>query len=107
MKLFLLPAAALALSACQMSVTDEPLPNNPEALIGRTLVHEDGNLTINPDGTLGGDIEGTWEIRNNQWCRTITKPERFADSKCLDVRVTGNNAQITRDTGASFTLPLK
>ncbi|PYG33075.1 hypothetical protein [Pelagimonas varians] len=104
--------AALSLSACQIAdpsggVLEVPKDYNPQALVGRTLIHEDGNLTVNPDGTIGGEIQGTWEIQGPDWCRTITKPEKYAGTVCRPVSVTGNTATFVREDGYVYTMTLK
>ncbi|MGH1412806.1 MAG: hypothetical protein ACRBB0_04900 [Pelagimonas sp.] len=108
MKPFFLFAATVVLSACQISAPEDlPKTNNPDALIGRTILHEDGNLAVNPDGSIGGDLTGTWEIKNTRWCRTIATPEKYAGTECRDVHVSGNSAFFTRDNGVSYTMKLK
>ncbi|MEM9635526.1 MAG: hypothetical protein AAGA50_29660 [Pseudomonadota bacterium] len=65
---------------------------------GKNLSGHGVDMNINPDGTFTGtvgknpkeDFAGTWKISNGQWCRTITKPERFKGSQCQDLTVNGD-----------------
>lgn len=112
MKYLAFTLTALSLTACQMAdptggPIEAPKEFNPQALVGRTLVHEDGNLTVNADGTIGGEIAGTWEIKGPEWCRSITTPERWAGTVCRPVAVSGNTATFVREDGYVYTMVLK
>ncbi|MEM6460429.1 MAG: hypothetical protein AAF724_00775 [Pseudomonadota bacterium] len=66
-------------------------------------------ITANADGTLTGkvgenldvDLAGTWEIRNGEWCRTLTQPAGAAGSACQQltlgdgvVTIVGSNGPV-------------
>lgn len=102
-KKMLFICVAVSLAGCVSVDGGDPLY---DAVVDRTLVREDGNLTIfaASDGTLtgtfpAGDLEGTWEIRNGQWCRTVSSPERLAGSACQEMSLTENGVEIN---GANF-----
>lgn len=65
---------------------------------GKNLSGNGVDMNINPDGTFTGkvgknldqDFAGTWKIKNGQWCRTISKPERFKGSSCQDLTMNGD-----------------
>lgn len=90
--------AALSLASCVSAAMADPLY---DAVVDKTLVREDGNVTIfaASDGTLtgtsaAGDLLGTWEIRNGQWCRTLSAPQRAAGSACQDMSLTDGGVKI-------------
>lgn len=64
-----------------------------EALAGKTMsapgqeitAHADGRLTGKIGKKLDTDLLGTWEIKNGQWCRTLTKPKGAAGSACQNI----------------------
>ncbi|MEM9350572.1 MAG: hypothetical protein AAGA47_09940 [Pseudomonadota bacterium] len=102
----LIPAlAALALSACQLVEPEEPEPvpvsDDAEAiraaLAGRTLTEVGGStvLRLTRRGAITGEgVEGRWEMRETQFCRTFTAPESLAGTECLNV-VFLNNQLVT------------
>ncbi|MEM8956460.1 MAG: hypothetical protein AAGC86_01475 [Pseudomonadota bacterium] len=80
----------VCLSLAATSVRADPVT---EALAGKTLVAPGQNITTHADGTLTGkvgenldiDLIGTWEIRDGQWCRTLSQPAAAAGSACQDI----------------------
>lgn len=65
---------------------------------GKNLTGNGVDMNINSDGTFTGkvgknldqDFAGTWEIKNGQWCRTISTPDRFKGSACQDLTFNGD-----------------
>lgn len=91
-------AAALCATAALADLTSD--------LAGRTLVGKGGTYTLNADGTMTGkagkaDLEGTWEISDGRFCRTISKPAKHAGSECQGIAVDGSNVTITRADGST------
>ena len=118
MKRFVFVAAAtLSLGACQTTTSDSspvtpaaaPVAGGLEAALkGRRTLGKDGSrFYINPTGALEGTLAdgtpvlGTWQIINEQWCRELTTPERFAGYKCQDVTIAGNTVTFHRDDGSA------
>lgn len=64
-----------------------------EALSGKILVAPGQEITAHADGRLIGkvgqnldtDLVGAWEIRDGQWCRTLTEPAAAAGTACQDI----------------------
>ena len=97
----------VALSACQT-----PTASNGEApewliLVGQPLTSvENPNLvvTLNQDRTVSGSgIEGVWEERNGQYCRTITAPAQLAGTECQSVTVNGSQVTFDNRSGRTST----
>jgi len=69
------------------------------AVSGKTLVAGETSIYVNPNRTLSGTgpagaVEGTWEVRNGQWCRNITAPAAWAGSRCQDAQLSGNTVSL-------------
>ncbi len=84
--------AFVTLAAC------EPVPMEPEAtvvdaLVGQTLVAENGTVFLfNADGTVGGtfrdeDIVGTYTADAKQVCSTYTAPQQLDGLELCSVPV--------------------
>ncbi|MEM1287432.1 MAG: hypothetical protein AAGH60_03685 [Pseudomonadota bacterium] len=83
-------------------LTNAPASDLGEALSGTVLKGEGVTVRINEDGTLGGFVQGTWEIANEtgKFCRTITAPFYVAGTECQDVSIDGSTAQFTTESGS-------
>lgn len=88
-------AAGLGIAGCAETTTTEADPLTT-ALAGKTLVGEVARIDVHADGTLSGavgpdlniPVEGAWEIRNGQWCRTFTTaPEALMGTSCQEARL--------------------
>ncbi len=72
-----------------------------DVLSGKTLTSPKGKTVyiLNSDGALGGKIAkqnvvGNWEVRDEQWCRTISEPEERAGDACRTVAIDGNHVTL-------------
>ncbi len=100
--LLIASAAALTLAACQ---TTSPLQT---AVSGKTLVGERNSITVNEDGTLvGNGFRGTWEVRGDRWCRTITQPAQMAGTACQNVVLDGDQITFIRASGTEITFTIQ
>lgn len=78
-----------------------------DTLSGKTLVASGQELTAHADGRLIGkvgknldvDLVGTWEIKGDQWCRTLTKPKGAAGTACQDITLGDGTATIVGNNG--------
>lgn len=98
LKNLIVSAVVLGLAGCVNTATGDPLY---DALVGKTWEREDGNVTMiaSADGALtgttsAGDLLGTWEIRNGEFCRTLSSPERAAGSACQEMELTDDGIKI-------------
>lgn len=69
-------------------------------------MNENGVFNILPGGSLTGrlnqtqgDVTGTWEIRNGQWCRTIAEPMELSGTQCQEMTLTQTEVVLTRPDG--------
>ncbi|GAA6198995.1 hypothetical protein NBRC116599_02190 [Aquicoccus sp. SU-CL01552] len=83
-------------------------------LSGMNGVHETGTtITLHPNGrvtgqTAGGDeIAGAWDVRNKQYCRTISSPETIAGTSCQDVVFEGRQVSFINADGSSSTFTMQ
>lgn len=91
------------LSACNQTMNSTAV--NPEAdpitqaISGKRLVADRGDfIDVNANGILTGMVgpdqsnrlAGAWEIRNGQWCRTLTEPAALAGTSCQDASLNGD-----------------
>ncbi|NYS26471.1 hypothetical protein HUK65_15910 [Rhodobacteraceae bacterium 2376] len=107
-RLFLIAAMAISLSACEQTVhaaSDDALT---QAVVGRTLTQGPNALTVNPDGTLTGQVgqdgmeaQGTWAVRNGQWCRTFTTPQHLVGTACQDFELVNGTITFITPQGPS------
>lgn len=108
----LLTASLLAITACtEVTTTPDPIT---QAVSGRTLVAGDTRLTAGSNGSLvgtlaGGDtLSGTWRIKNGRWCRTLTKPARFAGPEvCQDAALSSGTLTIVGSSGKPTTYRIR
>lgn len=100
--------SAMLVGGCmqdQATVQIEPL--TVADVSGKTVTAGETSIYVNPNGALSGSgpagaIEGTWEIRNGQWCRTITAPEAWANTRCQEARLTGNILTLPNADGTAM-----
>lgn len=110
----MIAAAGLALAACDNMMGGQP-PVEPaaqahvdpitQALSGNTLTRGDISIHINPDGTLSGtspagDLIGTWEVQDGQWCDTIVEPEAAAGAHCMAVALGDDEVTFINPDGS-------
>jgi len=79
-----------------------------EQVAGKTLIGaQNDNFVIGADGSLTGTtakgdaLVGTWEIKNGEWCRTITEPATLAGSACQGATIEGSTFTVTRADGST------
>ena len=72
-----------------------------DMLSGKTLTSPKGKTVyiLNADGALGGKIAkqnvvGNWEIRDGQWCRTISEPKEREGDACPTVEIEGDQVTL-------------
>lgn len=109
-------AGALFLSACAQS--EPPAPTEPYKVVAseaefRSLIVDKMMknpkgfaFTIKSDGTVDGDINGerpvgTWDWKNNQYCRSFKLGSKDFPYQCHVVEVSGMTAQFARDDGTN------
>ena len=108
--------AALGLAAC----TPETNPTDPapvasfrqlasvsdmEAILGKTMRIDSNMVGISSDGTFAGNfggavLEGTWEMQDGFWCRTLldySGPAPTTDCQLFELK--GRKLRGTRDRG--------
>lgn len=104
-------AALLALSACSTPIAGDG-PNDAAlaaSIADRPFANSDGSFVARSDGRLTGSfdgdtLEGTWAIKDGQWCRALTAPERFVvPEQCQPIRVTASTLSLTRPNGRVVT----
>jgi len=96
-------ACALLVSACAetTTTTTSGASSDPitQAISGKRLVADRGDyLDVGANGSVTGmvgpdqtvSLEGAWQIRNGQWCRTLTKPAQLAGTSCQDATLNGD-----------------
>lgn len=73
-----------------------------DMLSGKTLTSPRGKTVyvLGSDGSLSGTIAkkaviGMWDIRDGQWCRSISEPAVHAGDACRTVAVDGQNVTLT------------
>lgn len=99
-----LPACTAFFAVLATSGFADPIT---DALAGKTLVAPGQEITAQPDGRLTGkvgknldvDLEGTWEIKDGKWCRTLSKPKGAAGSACQDLSIGDGTVTIVGTRG--------
>jgi hypothetical protein len=102
MKKFVIALGMLSLGACAPVETGQVDPVEA-ALSGKTLVRENAELTVNPDGTITGFVGdakstpylATWSVTNGNWCATTIEPENLAGERCREVTFEGSKVTFT------------
>ncbi len=105
-----LVAAAGLLAACGGTTSAPPAPSDPvtQALVGKTLTSGNAKITLQEYNKMVGvggpfgavPIDGAWEIRDGQFCRTLTAPPQLAGTECQDVVIEGDTVTFTTSRGA-------
>lgn len=90
---------------------------NIAIVIGKRLELNGNHIVISDDGTFAGTwnnapIAGTWEMRDDFWCRVLTEffdTSREGIEDCHLIENAGNSVRGTRDrgTGNSYIYQLK
>ncbi|MCK0138840.1 glycoside hydrolase family 43 C-terminal domain-containing protein [Aliiroseovarius sp. F47248L] len=105
---------AVLLTGCQMGnqqSTSEATMQQTETgslstlLSGRTLTNKDADVTLHADGRLSGSggVDGTWEVRDGKYCRTISKPDKWKGTECQVVTTAGDQITFTSPSGRTST----
>jgi hypothetical protein len=103
-------SASLLLAGCGNSIPDPaPMPLDPltQQLVGKTLTNESTKVQLQEFNKLSGRtgpnsdivIDGAWQVRRGQFCRTITAPEQIAGTECQDVVIDGQTATFKTSRG--------
>jgi hypothetical protein len=103
-RLLIAACTALLLGAWPAITTASSIDELTAAVSGKTLITETSEIQVGSDGALTGkvgqnldtELSGTWEIRDGQWCRTITAPARLAGSACQAMTL-NNDGTVTID----------
>lgn len=71
---------------------------------GMTLQLQEGNRMAGRAGPNGDVLlDGFWEIREGQFCRTVTAPAQMAGTECQDITIDGETATLVgRDGPTTF-----
>lgn len=109
-----LVACGSLLTACGDRYSDPaPMPLDPisQQLVGKKLTStgmilqlQEGNSMVGSAGPNGDvKIDGAWQIREGQFCRTITAPTQMAGTECQDISIDGETATLMgRDGPTTF-----
>lgn len=107
---FAMTCAALALGACEtgMEVAFEPVTTEAgfnERIVGKDLTYPGGAIAVNPDGTLGGSIEGNavdgaWSWTDGQFCRELSIGSQRVPRECQTPEVAGDRVRFERPDGS-------
>lgn len=73
-----------------------------DVLGGKTLTSPKGKTVyiLYLDGALGGkiakkDVVGSWEINDDQWCRTIVEPKDYEGHACRILQIEGDQVTLS------------
>lgn len=71
---------------------------------GMTMQLQEGNRMAGRAGPSGNVlIDGAWEIRDGDFCRTITAPAQMAGTECQAITIDGETATLQgRDGPTTF-----
>ena len=104
-----LVSSAVLLAACGYRTPTPTAPQDPitQALVGKTLTSpgskiqlQEFNKMVGTAGPNGNEIiDGAWEIRNGEFCRTLTSPAQLAGTECQDITIDGDTATIVGRNG--------
>lgn len=77
-------------------------------IYGRNLVSDQGTITINANGTMGGifngqDFSGRWWTEDGVFCREGTVGGTAFGPACQTIRMNGNRISFTTVDGARTT----
>lgn len=97
--------AALSLAACETTTSGGAETQSASApawlsIVDKTLISGDVTVVLQSNGAVvGSGIEGVWEERDGKYCRTLTKPERFAGTECQVVTLNGSEVTFDNQQG--------
>lgn len=78
------------------------------SIVGKTLVNGKTEVTLKRNGSLvGTGIKGAWQERNGKYCRTLTKPKKFAGTECQVVSLNGDQVTFDNQNGRTSTWTIK
>ena len=75
-----------------------------ESVVGRTLIAGPATVVVGADGTLSGStsdgvISGTWQYKDDQFCREAKAGSRQLPYDCQVVLLEGNEVVFWRNSG--------
>jgi hypothetical protein len=81
-------------------------------LAGKTLTAKNTKIVLGPDGAMSGKVgkdtlAGSWSVKGDKMCRTITAPERLAGSACQAVVLSDGKLSVTREDGSTIVYAVK
>lgn len=78
------------------------------SIVGKKLENGDLTVVLKSNGKVkGSGIEGVWEERDGKYCRTLTKPKKFAGTECQTVTLKGNEVTFVNPNGRKSTWTVK
>ena len=113
-KTFCFAVTGIVLVGCMETTSEVETDPLKSRLSGMTAVHEAGTtITLHPDGRVtgqtagGSEIAGAWDVRNGQYCRTLSSPEQIAGTSCQDVVFEGKQVSFIRADGTPSTFTMQ
>ena len=105
--IFVVLTSTLLLGACLEGTQQSSAPTDPltNAISGKTIVSETFQATLGSNGSFNGKttdgmvFKGAWTVRNGQFCRTLTEPERFVGTECQNAELGDGTVTITTRRG--------
>lgn len=99
--------SAALLVACGQSEPEVAADPITQALVGKTLTSgaaviqlQEFNKMVGRAGPNGDVLlDGAWEIREGQFCRTLTQPPQLAGTECQDVTLDGDTVTFATSRG--------
>lgn len=103
----ILVSSTALLAGCSDGISDPvDMPNDPltQQLVGKTLTNQSTKIQLQEGNMMTGRtgpsnevaIDGTWQIREGRFCRTLTSPPQLAGTECQDISIDGDT--VTFDT---------
>ncbi len=78
------------------------------SIVGKKLENGDLTVVLKSNGKVkGSGIEGVWEERDGNYCRTLTKPKKFAGTECQTVTLKGSEVTFVNPNGRESTWTVK
>ena len=112
-QILFLSVGLFALAACEGTQDQVPAATTQSAnqasaisqIVGKTLLHDNGSLTINSDGTISGThkrgaVNMTWTEENGLYCREGTVGSVTVPRKCQTVTVSGQTVTFINPDGS-------
>ncbi len=108
---------SLLLGACQTTTSQTQvqseapytriLADNISLIMGKRLQLDGNYIALSEDGSFSGQwasepIEGTWEMKDDLWCRVLTEfhqADRLNSEDCQLFEFNGTSVRVTRDKG--------